>query len=391
MAPRQLLSATPYALGLRAGAVIDGTLADESVLRLKNNVGDALQIDRGYNGIQIDSATNNGLQIGYADGVGVRVEEARDYGIHATTTFTDAVAVYGSASASTGFVYGVRGFANSADGAGVRGDGVSGGKGIYGSASDGVGVYGSSIFGGVGVHGTGFNNDTGVLGDVDDGQSFGVIGIQDGYDTSDTVNLNYWQSGGFFGGRNGVVGVTKESGGFAVFGYNQASADFGWAGRFIADDANGVWISTPADQTGLTVSGGSKNAVVATGDGARLLYAEEATEVWFSDYGFGALQDGIAIVAVDPIFAETVNLDEPYHVFIQAYSDAELYVTNRTATGFEVHLRDGDPSAEFSYRLVARRLGFENDRLERAPWADNDPNLFPEKQAALALEQGEQP
>ena len=30
-----------------------------------------------------------------------------------------------------------------------------------------------------------------------------------------------------------------------------------------------------------------------------------------------------------------------------------------------------DPNAEFSYRIVAKRLGFEDKRLEPAPWVDN--------------------
>ena len=118
--------------------------------------------------------------------------------------------------------------------------------------------------------------------------------------------------------------------------------------------------------------------MVATEDGARLLYAEEATEVWFSDYGFGRLEDGRAVIQIDPIFAQTVNLAEPYHVFLQVYGDAELYVSNRTATHFEVLLRDGDGSVEFSYRLVGKRLGYEDDRLERAPFADGDRHLFPD-------------
>ena len=54
----------------------------------------------------------------------------------------------------------------------------------------------------------------------------------------------------------------------------------------------------------------------------RLLYVEESTEVWFSDYGFGQLVDGVAIVPIDPIFVQTVNLNEPYLVFVQAYGDA---------------------------------------------------------------------
>jgi len=36
-----------------------------------------------------------------------------------------------------------------------------------------------------------------------------------------------------------------------------------------------------------------------------------------------------------------------------------------------------EPDVEFSYRLVAKRLDYEDHRLERAPWADSDPNVNP--------------
>lgn len=42
----------------------------------------------------------------------------------------------------------------------------------------------------------------------------------------------------------------------------------------------------------------------------------------------------------------------------------------RTPVGFDVVLKDGDAAAEFSYRIVAKRLGFEGKRLEPAPWVD---------------------
>ena len=81
-------------------------------------------------------------------------------------------------------------------------------------------------------------------------------------------------------------------------------------------------------------------------------------------------------------------MDEPYHVFVQVYGNAEVYVSGRTATQFEVHQRDGDPDVEFSYRIVAKRLGYEDDRLEPAPWADDDPNLYPELQADVGKPPG---
>jgi hypothetical protein len=359
LSPRQALTAAPYALTLQPGALISGTLENDAMLRLMNNVGDGLQIDRAYNGLTIGTANNNGIQIEKADNIGLYVEDARQYSIYARTTYTDTTAIVGSATADSGYATGVRGETSAPGGTGVSGTN-------YDFSTGGVGVSGRT------------SSDSG----------YGVTGFQGSYSTFDHPS-GYYQSGGFFGGRNGVIGVTKEDGGYGVYGRDSSSAN-GWAGAFVSESGNGVFVSSPLGSVGLSISGGSKNAVVATDDGARLLYAEEATEVWFTDYGFGQLVDGVAVVTIDPIFAQTVNLNEPYHVFLQAYGDADLYVSNRTATQFEVHLREGDTTVEFSYRLVGKRLGYEDDRLERAPWADSDRHLFsdgPVNGAAPAQEQ----
>jgi len=196
-------------------------------------------------------------------------------------------------------------------------------------------------------------------------------------------------------GRAGYFENTSSSNGVAaVFGRQQGigvSANFvinnpnnfsdaayiytdgrGWAGHFIGSgpNAKGVLVETQGG-AGLQVTGGTKNAVVGTTTGARALYTEESSEVWFTDYGFGRLNHGRARILIDPTFAQTINSDEPYHVFVQPYGNVELYVSERTPLGFVVQLREGDPSAEFSYRLVAKRRGFEARRLERAPWADH--------------------
>jgi hypothetical protein len=92
--------------------------------------------------------------------------------------------------------------------------------------------------------------------------------------------------------------------------------------------------------------------------------------VWFTDYGFGRLQHGRARILIDPTFAQTVSAQEPYHVFLEEYGDARLYVAERTPLGFVVQGHAGDPDVEFSYRIVARRRGYETTRLERTPWAD---------------------
>jgi hypothetical protein len=164
------------------------------------------------------------------------------------------------------------------------------------------------------------------------------------------------------------------------FVYNN---DIGWGYALKASSNSGDYVAyfrtyggTPGlhiyteGATGLLVSGGTKSAAMPTSRGVRALYCEEATEVWFSDYGFGRLDDGKAVIGIDPLFAETVSLDRPYHVFVQAYGDAELYVSNRTENGFEVHARDGESDVEFSYRVVAKRKGHEDKRLEHMPAAE---------------------
>lgn len=145
----------------------------------------------------------------------------------------------------------------------------------------------------------------------------------------------------------------------------------GGAAGFFQGTTRGLLIVTNAGGTGLQVLNGTKQAVVATPGGARSLYTEEATEVWFADYGFARLRNGRVRVPLDSTFAQTVNASEPYHVFVQPYGDAELMVRERSASGFLVVLRaGGDRDAEFSFRVVARRRGFERTRLEHAPWVD---------------------
>jgi hypothetical protein len=121
-----------------------------------------------------------------------------------------------------------------------------------------------------------------------------------------------------------------------------------------------VFVSGALEVTGL------KWASVDTSQGRRGLAAEESAQVWFTDYGFGRLDQGRAIIQIDSLFAETVNLNEPYHVFVQV-NDADcegMAVLNKTPTSFEVReLRKGKSDSEFSYRLVALRRGYEHSRL----------------------------
>jgi hypothetical protein len=61
-----------------------------------------------------------------------------------------------------------------------------------------------------------------------------------------------------------------------------------------------------------------------------------------------------------------VNTAIEYHVFLTPGGESEgLYVTNKTAQGFEVHEQHGGHSnISFDYRIMAKRAGHEKERLE---------------------------
>lgn len=77
LAPRQEITAVPYALGLRGGAVISGTtLAGEGLLTIKNNIGEGLVIDRAHNGVMVNSSVSAGLMVNASDNDGVVINQA---------------------------------------------------------------------------------------------------------------------------------------------------------------------------------------------------------------------------------------------------------------------------------------------------------------------------
>lgn len=120
------------------------------------------------------------------------------------------------------------------------------------------------------------------------------------------------------------------------------------------------------DESANWTCSGTKSAVVATRDaGPRKLYAIESPGVWFEDFGRASLVNGKAVVSIDPLFAQTVNLSD-YHVFLTPLGDCNgLYVAEKTPTFFVVkELGGGTSSVAFDYRIVAKRLGYENVRLE---------------------------
>jgi hypothetical protein len=127
----------------------------------------------------------------------------------------------------------------------------------------------------------------------------------------------------------------------------------GFGGQCTIDVSGNLFCTGPLG----TVAGTSGNRKVG-------LYTVQSSENWVEDFGSGRLSGGVATVQVEPRFGQAVTAAN-YHVFLTPAGDCKgLYVTNRTATSFEVHeLNGGKSSVEFDYRIVAHRKGFEAVRL----------------------------
>ena len=367
----------------------------------------------GY-GVHGDSVTSDGVAGGSDTGSGVYGRSDSGGGVVGESNSTWAAGVFGG-NTNTGS--GVAGYSESGDG--VYGESVYGSGGYFAS-TNGIGVFGWSgtddgVAGesdtGSGVRG--FSNSGygghftsadstgytyGVIGDSASSSGIGALGWASAVTATNTGVYGY--AAGIYTNTAGVLGYVPATSGNPTWGvYGQSDSNGGagvmaynynWGVGLRAQSYGGDIIQGYSGDPGYDVlrffvnnagdlyadgdinAGGTKSAVVQTQNyDSRSLYAIESPEVWFEDFGSGQLMNGEDTVAFDPIFAQTVNLTETYHVFLTPLSDEAvlLFVTDKGPSSFTVRgvTLDGQPaSAAFDYRIVAKRLGYEGLRLEPA-------------------------
>lgn len=120
-------------------------------------------------------------------------------------------------------------------------------------------------------------------------------------------------------------------------------------------------VSGNASVSGSLSVGGTKNRLVNTEDySKRLLYCYETATPYFGDIGEGVIgRDGLCYVSIDPILAETIELDR-YQVFAQPYGENPVYITER-APGYFV--AKGTPGDSFGWEIKAKQAGYDQRRL----------------------------
>jgi hypothetical protein len=320
------------------------TFAPQQVI--KGNGGNAILGDpgcgSGFSGIGLTSSTLSGClnytMIGKSTGDVYLNSTSTGYihfrnGNSGSNTYNDLATIDSSGNlTAAGTVVGEN---PSGTGEGVKG--TSANVGVYG-AGDGASSI-SSVLGAAGVWGdTGAPADqgyAGVLGSADD--NFAGNFVNNGTDFATLAAEN-----------------SSSTSGSMVF---ETFGPTGGAGPtcIIDIDAN------------LTCSGKISDVAPADGGARQVsLYAMQSPENWFEDFGSETLTNGAITVPLDPTFASTVNTSNDYHVFLTPNGECKgLFVSQKSAGSFEVReLGGGKSNVAFDYRIVAKRAGYENQRLE---------------------------
>lgn len=407
LTPRQPIRPTPYAFSLWPGAQITGeNQTAGSVLNVRNTgVGSSDTAVYGWSS-SVGPNTTVGVhgQINSDNGSGVLGESTAStgfgFGVQGRSNAEGGRGVYGRASSTTGTNYGVYGWSQSGEGRGVYGLATAdtgANYGVYGESQSaaGTGVYGSGAtglfgsgdaFGGrftasdtgtgvyslgkIGVTGIAFTGATGGYGGFftnhNDGEP-ALLATGSGTDDQDLI------LGGEGADDDGTLWSDPDEPGSDLFMY---SNDEFWIhldnnddetdSEFRVYNSSGSVVFSVDESGNVTSAGASANAVETSDGEAVELYTMESSGRWVEDFGTGRMVEGEAVVTIDPLFAETVNLSEPYHVFLTPLGDCDLYVAEKTGEQFTVAAQDGRScNVDFDYRLVAHRVGQEDARLEK--------------------------
>lgn len=331
---------------------IEGTFvgADNATLVLSNSApsgdglrvtlanGDGLFVDSaGKHGLRVDSAGFDGVYVQSASTTGVRVYSA---GVPSAFSFT---------SANNGFeVNGAEGYGlyvGRADNDGVQVD-SAGGDGVdavTNTAANFGGNFRNTAAGGAGVRAFGGDNAAPdlVLGGTAAGDDGRIYSEQSLIDSDLLLYTN----------DEAHVHLDEDNNSTSTFTvYNGTNAS--------------VW---SVNETGTAVAAGASAVQVNAGrQGPRLTYAVTSPQNWIEDFGSGQLQDGQAVIALEPVYGESVSAGQPYHVFLTPLGDCALFVAEKTTTSFTVRAIDGKLcTITFDYRIVALRRGYETVRLEQ--------------------------
>lgn len=409
-----------------------GTIDNTDFVLRTNNTERMRILNSGVVGIGATPIANVALRVSNSsqpNGILSEVSSATGIAINATQT-GDGDAVHGLTSGA---------------GTSIFGENTGTGTGVYGTSAASHGVIGTTsytslgnnfLIGGVLGLGDGVDKSNGMLAaaisPVAGGASNSNIGIRAisgggiSYSPLNVLNIGansnatdlglYVMTEKTSGMRESAQFITNFSGvpddadvrdmRATLAGFTDTSEQGGkpmyYGGYFHSGGSNnGSWAYAGAryGKTNYKIIGnGTVSTVVdgvGSGDAKKVMFAPEAPEVLFEDYGTSKLINGKVSVKIDPIFAKNivVNNQHPLKVFIQLEGDCKgVYVTNKTQNGFTVkELQGGNSNVSFSWHIVANRKDAsgktqkDNSVYSSLRFPDAPSSIKPQKQKASKI------
>lgn len=361
-----------------AGTGVYGTAPSFGVQGIATGTGTTVGVyGTGRNGVQGNGTANGVSGNGTAAGSTGVYGTGQSYGVQAVGTAAGSTGVYG-----TGSAYGLQAVATNTTSPSY-GVYTTGNFGLWGVGTQ-YGVYSVAVATGIaGTYGVyGGNSAVGAQGNFP--FDYGGIGGRCTLGCTALAQGGVWADTDWNGDANAqgdyvpAFLATADANLAALIVNNSAQVPTLYAHNE-SSGGTGAIVFAEGTAGSCTLTGGGDAActgvlksVVATKSGAGAqrveTYSVQSAENWFEDAGTAQLVNGAGRVDLESVFGKTVNTGVEYHVFLTPDGDCKgLYVSAKTASGFEVReLGGGTSNIAFEYRIMAKRVGYENVRLADA-------------------------
>jgi hypothetical protein len=283
-------------------------------------------------------------------------------------------APFGSGLTGTASTYGngVNGFAqngNAISGTAGAGIGVAGSSssnfGVYGYSSNWYGVEGQSV----NAHGVEAFSSTSTGLEAASSSGIPIVAISESGSPAEYVlgstgdGIDVSSSGG--GGTTAVNATnTGGNGSVTVGGYigviaRAPDCNSGSGYSFVGTDQNNNDLMFVDCAGNMYVHGGYGTFAKTHRGNVATAFTSKVTTPTVEDNGTGHLVNGVAMVQLDPSFADTIDTSREYHVMLTANGDTRgLFVASKTPAGFMVReVQGGRSTIDFDYHIYATALG----------------------------------
>lgn len=257
-------------------------------------------------------------------------------------------------------VYGASGVSLSTTGTGLAGLGQ--GRTIIVVDPNGSGVAGSGD--GLGVFGYAGNGTVNV---TNEGNAGGEFVLDSDNDATTNTGNDATRARAKLAGYDDVspngtaTSRTSYYGGYFSGGSEGSNIpSYAYVGMRYRTNTNGDGVSGGSGQDYKIIGTGTVSTLIDGPDGnPRVMFAPEAPEILFQDFGVGQLVNGVARIEIDPILKKSiyVDADNPLKVYVTLEGECNgVFVTDKSADGFTVkELQGGSSNAAFSWQIVANR------------------------------------